>query len=137
MFLLVKYALMDFSAMEVAFFQAVIGAVGLFVIVGIQGGEARAKLGDILRRPGSALLLGALAIAAPFMLIVLGLGCTALGYMLYYRLIDYVGEERAALANYLTPAFALFYGVLLLGETLTIWAVLGLILIIAGAEVTL
>jgi drug/metabolite transporter (DMT)-like permease len=37
----------------------------------------------------------------------------------------------------LTPAFALFYGVLLLGETLTIWAVLGLILIIAGAEVTL
>lgn len=70
-------------------------------------------------------------------MIVLGLGCTALGYMLYYRLIDHVGEERAALANYLTPAFALFYGVLLLGETLTFWAVLGLILIIAGAEVTL
>jgi drug/metabolite transporter (DMT)-like permease len=69
--------------------------------------------------------------------IVLGLGCTALGYMLYYRLIGHVGEERAALANYLTPAFALFYGVLLLSEALTIWAVLGLILIIAGAEVTL
>lgn len=68
---------------------------------------------------------------------MLGLGYTALDYMLYYRLIDHVGEERAALANYLTPAFALFYGVLLLGETLTIWAVLGLILIIAGAEVTL
>jgi hypothetical protein len=31
--------------------------------------------------------------------IVLGLGCTALGYMHYYRLIDHVGEERAALAN--------------------------------------
>jgi drug/metabolite transporter (DMT)-like permease len=44
MFLLVKYALMDFSAMEVAFFQAAIGAVGLFVIVGIQGGEARPSL---------------------------------------------------------------------------------------------
>ena len=72
MFLLVKYALMGFSAMEVAFFQAVIGALGLLVIVSIQGGEARAKLGDILRRPGSALLLGALAIAAPFMLIALG-----------------------------------------------------------------
>jgi drug/metabolite transporter (DMT)-like permease len=57
--------------------------------------------------------------------------------MLYYRLIGHVGEERAALANYLTPAFALFYGVLLLSESLTIWAVLGLILIIAGAEVTL
>src|SRR5918997_6220069 len=270
-FLLVKYALRDFSAVEVAFFQALIGALGLFVIVSFQGGAARAQLGDILRRPAHALLLGALAIAAPFMLIalgeltvpsglagvlvsttpmfvalfaplldsameinrrqgvglavgllgvalvvgvhfigslgqlvgalallgaaasgasssfvvkllykdkgvpasttsffalsvaslltlppalataprelpgtravlaviVLGLGCTALGYMLYYRLIDNVGEERAALANYLTPAFALFYGVLLLGETLTIWAVLGLILIVAGAEVTL
>ncbi|MDQ3912294.1 MAG: DMT family transporter [Actinomycetota bacterium] len=271
MFLLVKYALRDFSAVEVAFFQAVIGALGLFVIVSVQGGAARAKLGDIVRRPGPALLLGALAIAAPFILIslgeltvpsglagvlastapmfialfaplldpsmkinrrqgaglivgllgvalvvgvhfigsigqflgalallsaaasgalssfvvklqykdkgvpasttsffalsvgavlalpaalitapralpgtqavlaviALGLGCTALAYVLYYRLIDHVGEERAALANYLTPAFALFYGVLLLGEALTIWAIIGLVLIIAGAEITL
>src|ERR687883_1626097 len=71
-FLLVKYALIDFSPVEVAFFQAVVGALGLLVIVSIEGGEARAKLGDILRRPGPALLLGALAIAAPFMLIALG-----------------------------------------------------------------
>ena len=71
-FLLVKYALRDFSAVEVAFFQALIGALGLFAIVGSKGGEARAALGDILRRPATALLLGALAIAAPFMLIALG-----------------------------------------------------------------
>ena len=76
-------------------------------------------------------------VRAVLAVIVLGLGCTALAYMLYYRLIDNVGEERAALANYLTPAFALFYGVLLLGETLTVWVVIGLILIIAGAEITL
>jgi drug/metabolite transporter (DMT)-like permease len=271
MFLLVKYALMDFSAVEVAFFQAAIGAFGLFVIVSVQGGEAWARLGDILRRPKPALLLGVLAIAAPFMLIslgelivpsglagvlasmapmfialfapllnpsmeinrrqgaglvvgligvglvvgvhlvgslgqflgalallgaaasgalssfvvklqykdkgipasttsffaltvaslltlpvaavtaphelpgvravlaviVFGLGCTALAYMLYYRLIDDVGGERAALANYLTPAFALLYGVVLLGEALTVWAVIGLVLIITGAEITL
>ena len=72
MFLLVKYALRDFSAVEVAFLQAVIGALGLLAIVGTGGGEARAALGDILRRPGPALLLGALAIAVPFMLIALG-----------------------------------------------------------------
>ena len=72
MFLLVKYALRDFSAVEVTFLQAVIGALGLFAIVGVQGGEARAALDDILRPPGSALLLGALAIAAPFMLLSLG-----------------------------------------------------------------
>jgi drug/metabolite transporter (DMT)-like permease len=72
MFLLVKYALVDFSPVEVAFLQAIIGAFGLFAIVNVQGGEARAALGDVLRRPGRALLLGALAIAAPFMLISLG-----------------------------------------------------------------
>jgi drug/metabolite transporter (DMT)-like permease len=71
-FLLVKYALVDFSPIEVAFFQALIGALGLLAIVIIRGGEARAALGDILRRPGRALLLGAVAIAAPFMLIALG-----------------------------------------------------------------
>jgi len=270
-FLLVKYALVDFSAVEVAFFQAAIGALGLFVIVRIEGGEARSKLNDILRRPGPALLLGALAIAVPFMLIalgeltvpsglagvlasttpifvalfspvlgyntrinrrqgaglivgligvalvvgahfvgslgqllgalavlgaaasgglssfvvalqykdkgipasttsffslsvgalltlpvalitaphelpgtravmaviVLGLLCTALAFMLYYSLIDQIGEERASLATYLTPVFALFYGVLLLGESLTVAAVIGLVLIIVGAEITL
>ncbi len=57
--------------------------------------------------------------------------------MLYYRLIDHIGEERAALSNYLTPAFALVYGVLLLRETLDITMVIGLVLIILGAEITL
>ncbi len=270
-YLLIKYALVDFSAVEVAFFQAAVGALGLFVIVSIEGAEARAALGDILRRPGPALLLGTLAIAVPFMLIALGeltvpsglagvlisttpmfialfapaldrteevnrrqaaglgigllgvalvvgahsidtpgqflgalalLGAaacgalssfvvkrhyrdkgipasttsffslgvgslltlpvavitapreipgvqavlavialgllgTALAFMLYYSLIDQIGEGRAALANYLTPVFALFYGLLLLGEPLTVAAVIGLVLIILGAEVTL
>ena len=77
---------------------------------------------------------GARAIIA---VIVLGLACTAVTYMLYYRLITEVGEERAALGNYLRPIFALFYGVILLGEPLTIAAVAGLALIIVGAEITL
>jgi drug/metabolite transporter (DMT)-like permease len=269
MFLLVKYALVDFSPMGIAFMQSLVGALGLFAIVVVEGGETRAALRDILRRPVQALILGALGIAAPFMLIalgelsvpsglsgvlasttpvfvalfapwidpsieinrrqgvglavgllgvalvvgahfvgsldqflgamallgsaasgalagfvvrlryrdkgvpasttsffalsvaallifpaavvtaprelpgaravaavvLLGLGCTALGYMLYYRLINEVGSQRAALANYLLPAFALFYGVLLLGETLTVAGVVGLLLIIGGAAV--
>ena len=68
---------------------------------------------------------------------MLGLLCTALAFMLYYSLIDQIGEERASLATYLTPVFALFYGVLLLGESLTVVAVTGLVLIIVGAEITL
>jgi drug/metabolite transporter (DMT)-like permease len=61
MFLLVKYALVDFAPVEVAFLQALVGALGLFVVVNIEGGQTRAKLRDILHRPGSALLLGALS----------------------------------------------------------------------------
>ena len=52
--------------------QSLVGALGLCAIVVVEGGEARAALGDILRRPAQALILGALAIAAPFMLIALG-----------------------------------------------------------------
>ncbi len=40
MFLLIKYALEGFSAMEVAFFQAAIGAVGLLVVVLTEEGKA-------------------------------------------------------------------------------------------------
>jgi drug/metabolite transporter (DMT)-like permease len=71
-FMLVKYALEDFSPVEVAFLQAAIGAVGVLAIVLAEGGRARQALGDIARRPLTALLLGALAIAAPFLLIALG-----------------------------------------------------------------
>ncbi len=71
-FMLIKYALVDFSPVEVAFFQAAIGAVGLLAIVLFQGGRARAMMGDILRRPLPAILLGLLAIAVPFILISLG-----------------------------------------------------------------
>src|SRR5215207_2356206 len=79
-------------------------------------------------------LPGARAVLA---VIALGLLCTAVAFMLYYRLIDHIGEERASLSNYLTPAFALLYGMLLLSESLTIWAIIGLVLIISGAEITL
>jgi drug/metabolite transporter (DMT)-like permease len=71
-FMLIKYALEDFSPLEVAFFQAAIGAVGLLAIVLYEGGRARQMMGDILRRPLPAILLGVLAIAAPFILISLG-----------------------------------------------------------------
>jgi drug/metabolite transporter (DMT)-like permease len=46
-------------------------------------------------------------------------------FLLYYQLIAEVGEVRAAIGSYLTPIFALFYGVIMLGEQLTITAVAG------------
>jgi drug/metabolite transporter (DMT)-like permease len=97
------------------------------------------SVGAVLLAPVAAITAspdvpGARAVIA---VILLGLACTAVTFLLYYQLIAEVGEERAALGNYLTPIFALFYGVILLGEQLTIEAVVGLALIIVGAEITL
>jgi drug/metabolite transporter (DMT)-like permease len=77
---------------------------------------------------------GARAVIA---VIALGLTCTAMTFMRYYQLIAEVGEERATLGNNLMPIFALIYGVILLGEQLTISEVAGLALIIVGAEIAL
>lgn len=49
----------------------------------------------------------------------LALGCTALAYILYFRLIAHVGPAQAITVTYLIPAFAIAWGWLFLGEVLT------------------
>jgi drug/metabolite transporter (DMT)-like permease len=72
-------------------------------------------------------------------LVVLGTGSgfTAGTFMLYYSLINQVGEERATIAQYFAPAFALFYGALLLGESTTPEGIVSLVMIVVGANITL
>ena len=62
----------------------------------------------------------------------LGVGGTALGYILYFALVLDAGPSRAILVTYLVPALALLYGVTLLDEELTAAAVVGLALVLAG-----
>ncbi len=64
--------------------------------------------------------------------IVLGLACTALTFMLYYSLIAQIGEERASLVNYLPPILVLLYCRHSLRETLTIAVASRLALTIEG-----
>lgn len=68
---------------------------------------------------------------------VLGLGAvgTALAFVIFYKLIGEVGAGRASLVSYLAPGVALLYGALLLGEPITVAAVLGLAMILAGVAV--
>lgn len=49
----------------------------------------------------------------------LGLLCTALAYVLYFRLIERAGPARALTVTFLIPVFAIAYGVMFLGEQLT------------------
>jgi drug/metabolite transporter (DMT)-like permease len=65
-------------------------------------------------------------------LLALSIGGTSVGYVLYYALLSGAGASRSILITYLVPAIALAYGVLLLGEPLTVAAVVGLALVLAG-----
>jgi len=62
----------------------------------------------------------------------LGIAGTAIGQMLYYRMLETDGSARASLVTYLLPVTALFYGAGLLGEPITVEEILGLVLILAG-----
>jgi drug/metabolite transporter (DMT)-like permease len=65
-------------------------------------------------------------------LAALGVGGTAIGYLLYFGLIGGAGASRAILGNYLIPAIAVAYGVALLDEPVTASMAGGLALILAG-----
>lgn len=66
----------------------------------------------------------------------LALPCTALAYLLYFRLIARVGAARAITVTFLIPAFGLIWGAIFLGETLTPSMVLGCVVILLGTALT-
>jgi drug/metabolite transporter (DMT)-like permease len=55
---------------------------------------------------------------------VVGVFCTGVAYVLFFRLIDKVGVTGTLTVTFLIPVFAIFYGALFLGETVTAWMLL-------------
>lgn len=70
---------------------------------------------------------------ASLALLVLGVGGTGLAFLFFYSLIVEVGAAKAAVIDYIVPAFAVLYGVTLAGERLTHATVAGLALVLAGS----
>lgn len=62
----------------------------------------------------------------------IGLLCTALAYLLYYRIIARAGSSRALAVTFLAPVFAVCYGALFLGERITPWMVGCGVIIVCG-----
>jgi drug/metabolite transporter (DMT)-like permease len=83
--------------------------------------------GALLDLPRRAPSLGALAAV-----VVLGLLCTAVGFVIFATLIREAGTSRATVITYVNPVVAVTLGVTLLGEHLRAAAVAGLLLILAG-----
>ena len=64
--------------------------------------------------------------------IALGMVCTGVPYVLYFRLIRSVGPVRTVSVTFLVPLFAVIWGALLLGEKLTISMGVGGLIILLG-----
>ena len=65
--------------------------------------------------------------------VVLAVICTAAAFMLLFALVNEVGPVRATTITYLNPAVAVVAGALVLGEQVTVWTVVGFVLVVAGS----
>jgi drug/metabolite transporter (DMT)-like permease len=130
--------------------------IGVGLIVTAAAGYAvgplvmKARLGDMDPRAamGASLGLAALVLApaaaatapsevpsgdALLAIVVLGLVCTALAFVVFSVLIREVGPGRALVITYVNPVVAVALGVTILGERPGTGAVAGLLLILAGS----
>ena len=93
---------------------------GLPPLVTAAGSQVGATLGLALpalwlwpaQMPGMSAWLALLAV---------GVLCTGIAYILFFRLIENAGPPRALAVTFLVPVFAVLYGVLFLGESVTPW----------------
>ncbi len=65
-------------------------------------------------------------------LLVLGVACTGIAYILFFRLIASAGPQRTLTVTFLIPVFAVFYGVVFLHEIITPWMLLCAAVIVCG-----
>ena len=75
---------------------------------------------------------GSPSITVVFSVLALALLCTALAYLLYFRLIVDVGPAKALTVTFLVPIFGTLWGALFLGEQITISTMAGCGVVLAG-----
>jgi drug/metabolite transporter (DMT)-like permease len=57
--------------------------------------------------------------------LLIGVICTGVAYIVFFRLIAQLGPAKAISVTYLIPAFAIFWGALFLGETISLMMLIG------------
>ena len=78
--------------------------------------------------PGAAVILSVVALAVL---------CSAVAYLLYFRLITDVGPARALTVTFLMPVFGMTWGAMFLGESVTAGMLAGCALVVAGTFIVL
>jgi len=70
-------------------------------------------------------------------LLAVGVLCTGIAYVLYFRLIEKLGAAASLTVTFLIPVFAVIYGAIFLGETVTPWMLLCGAVILLGTALSL
>jgi drug/metabolite transporter (DMT)-like permease len=66
-------------------------------------------------------------------LIALGVLCTALAFLVFFKLLVEIGPARGSLVTYLNTSVAVVLGVIVLNEPITIGLIIGLPLVLVGS----
>jgi drug/metabolite transporter (DMT)-like permease len=136
------------SALAIA---ASLGAVACYALAGVwlkRRGQALQPiavagwsqlLGGLALLPLAAFapIHGAITAIVAVNVLLLALICSAVAYLLYFRLIADVGPTRAMTVTFLMPAFGMLWAHLLLDETITLPMLAGAALIVAGTAAVL
>jgi len=88
--------------------------------------------------PFAAPLLSSVHVALPSMaaVVALGVGGSAIGLLLYFYIMNKLGPVQATGVTLLVPVTAVFWGVILLHEALTLPIVAGMVVILTGIVLT-
>lgn len=112
--------------------RRLVGVAPLAVAAGSQLAAALLLAGPALvwwpaQRPGATAWLAVAALAVL---------CTALAYILYFRLIARAGAAKAIAVTYLIPVFAMAWGAIFLGERIDAAMLAGCAVILLGTALT-
>jgi len=116
-----KKVLERYSALSTAVYSITVGALGLIPLA----------LVEIWRQgwpAGSVLSWGAV--------VYMAVACTAVASALWYNALSQLSASETAVFLYLTPIISVVLSALLLGETITVWLLLGGALVLIGAYAT-
>lgn len=119
--IIIKFAMSRLSPLALLAYGAAMGVGILIPLTIIEGGWA---------------LVPALSTKAIWSILYLSIGAAGLAYLWYYEGIAVVGSSKASVFLNVEPVAAIFLGVLVLGEELSLVVALGAILVIGGLFLT-
>lgn len=77
-------------------------------------------------------ITGEVTISIVLVVIIFGILCTSIAFLIYYQLIKEIGTVKALTVTYLMPVFGILWSYLYLSEQITINTIYGLLVIFIG-----